>query len=51
MLAVGTDEVESLKCALAEAKKEAEASKADVDKLIESLEEEKTTRQQHEVWG
>ena len=49
MLAVGADEVESLKSALAEAKREAEASKAAADKAAKSLEEEKTTRQRHEA--
>lgn len=49
MLAVGADEVESLKRALAEAKKEAEASKVVTDKAAENLEEEKTTRQRHEA--
>ena len=44
ILAVGADEVESLKSALGEAQKEAEASKAVADKAIENLEEEQTTR-------
>ena len=50
MLAVGADEVESLKSALAEAKKEAEVSKAAADKAAKDLEEEQTTRRRHEAW-
>ena len=48
MLAVGADEVETLKRALAEAK-EAEVSKAATDEAAESLEGEKATRQRHEA--
>ena len=40
MIAVGADEVESLKSALAEAKKEAEASKVAADKVAKALEEQ-----------
>ena len=45
MLAVAADEVESLKSALAEAKKEPEASKAATEKATKILEEELTTHQ------
>ena len=43
ILAVGTAEVESLKGALAKAKKEANASKVVADKATKDLEEEQTT--------
>ena len=44
ILTVGAAEIESLKSALAEAKKEAEASKAAADKAAKELEVEQTTR-------
>ena len=49
ILAVGTAEVESLKGALAKAKKETKANKVAADKAAKALEEEKTTRRKHEV--
>ena len=49
MLAVGADEVESLKSVVVGAKKEAVVSKAAEDKAAARLEEEKTTRQRHEA--
>ena len=44
ILVVGTAEVESLKGALAKAKKEAKANKVAADKAAKALEEEQTTR-------
>ena len=49
MFVVVIDEVESLKSALAEAKKEAEVTKATTDKAAKYLEEEQTTRRLHEA--
>ena len=47
--AVGADEVESLKCALAKAKKEAKANKVATNKVVKALEEERTARRKHEA--
>ena len=49
MITVGAAEVESLKGALAQAKKEAEANKVDADKAAKELEAEQTARRQHEA--
>ena len=49
ILIVGAAEVESLKSALAQAKKEAEVSKAASDKAAKELEVERTAREQHEA--
>ena len=49
MIIVGAAEVESLKSALAQAKKEAEANKEAADKAAAELEAERTTHHQHEA--
>ena len=49
-LAVGAAEVESLKIALAEAKKEAKARKVAADKVAKEIEVEQTARRRHEAW-
>ena len=49
MLTVDASEVETLKNALAEAKKEVEACKAAVDKVAKDLEVEQTTSRRHEA--
>ena len=49
ILRVSADEVESLKSALAQAKKGAEVSKAAADKAAKDLEVERTAREQHEA--
>ena len=49
ILAVGAADVESLKSALAKAKKEAEASKVAADRATMALEEEQTTHRKHEA--
>ena len=49
ILIVGAAEVESLKSALAKAKKEEEASKAAANKAAKELEVEQTTRRRHEA--
>ena len=50
ILAVGAAEAVSLKSALAEAKKEAEMSKAAADKVAKELKVEKTACRRHEAW-
>ena len=49
IIIVGAAEVESLKSALAQANKEAEANRADADKAAKELEAEQTARRQHEA--
>ena len=49
IFAVGTAEVESLKGALAKAKKEAKANKVATNKVVKALEEERTARRKHEA--
>ena len=49
MIIGGTVEVETLKGALAQAKKEAEANKATADKAAVELEAEQIARRQHEA--
>ena len=49
LLIVGAAEVESLKSMLAQAKKEAEVSRAAADKAAKVLEVEQTTRRRHEA--
>ena len=48
LLIVGAAEVESLKSALAQAKKEAEVSKVAAEKVAKELEMEQPTRRRHE---
>ena len=50
IIIAGAAEVETLKGALAQAKKEAEASKAAADKAAAELEAEQVGRRQHEAW-
>lgn len=49
MIIVGAAEVETLKGALAQARKVAEANKAAADKAAAELEAEQTARPQHEA--
>ena len=49
MSIVGAAEVETLKGALAQAQKEAKASKAAADKAVAELKTEQATRRQHEA--
>ena len=49
MIIVGAAEVETLKGALAQAKKEAEANKAAADKAAAELKTEQAARRQHEA--
>ena len=50
MIIGGAAKVETLKGALAQAKKEAEANKAAADKAAAELEAEQVARRQHEAW-
>ena len=49
ILTVGAAEVESLKSAVAQAKKEVEVSKEAAEKAAKELEVEQTTRRRHEA--
>jgi hypothetical protein len=50
IITAGAAEVETLKSALAQAKKEAEANKAAADKAATVLKTEKNACHQHEAW-
>ena len=49
MIVAGAAEVETLKDALAQAKKEVEANKATTDKAVAELKTERAARRQHEA--